>query len=150
GVEFTFGVQAVRIAGSGRVEAVELAGGEILRADLVVISVGVVPNTELAQAAGLEIANGIVVDEQLLTADPAISAIGDCASFPSKHFGGNFCRLEAVQNATDHARCVANRLLGKPHAYAALPWFWSEQGELRLQIAGLTNGYNQTVMRGDV
>jgi len=136
GVEFSFGAQAVRIAGNnGRVEAVELAGGERLHADLVVISVGVVPNGELAQAAGLAVANGIVVDEQLLTADPAISAIGDCASFPSRHAGGAMSRLEAVQNATDHARCVANRLLGKPHPYTALPWFWSEQGPLRLQIA---------------
>jgi 3-phenylpropionate/trans-cinnamate dioxygenase ferredoxin reductase subunit len=151
GVEFSFGAQAVRIAGSnGRVEAVELAGGERLHADLVVISVGVVPNGELAQAAGLAVANGIVVDEQLSTADPAISAIGDCASFPSRHAGGAMTRLEAVQNATDHARCVANRLLGKPHPYTALPWFWSEQGPLRLQIAGLTNGYNHTVIRGDV
>jgi 3-phenylpropionate/trans-cinnamate dioxygenase ferredoxin reductase subunit len=151
GVEFSFGAQAVRIAGNnGRVEAVELAGGERLHADLVVVSIGVVPNTELAQAAGLPVANGIVVDEQLLTADPAISAIGDCASFPSRHAGGAMVRLEAVQNATDHARCVANRLLGKPHPYAALPWFWSEQGALRLQIAGLTIGYNQAVVRGDV
>jgi 3-phenylpropionate/trans-cinnamate dioxygenase ferredoxin reductase subunit len=151
GVEFSFGAQAVRIAGNnGRVEAVELAGGERLQTDLVVISIGVVPNGELAQAAGLAVANGIVVDEQLLTADPAISAIGDCASFPNRHAGGNMSRLEAVQNATDHARCVANRLLGKPHPYTALPWFWSEQGPLRLQIAGLTNGYDQTVIRGDV
>ena len=94
-------------------------------------------------------ANGVVVDELLLTADPAISAIGDCASFPSRHSQRNPVRLEAVQNAADHARCVADRLMGKPAPYAALPWFWSEQGALRLQIAGLTTGFQQVVLRGD-
>lgn len=151
GVEFSFGAQAVRIAGhNGRVDHVELAGGERLKADLVLVSVGVVPNGELAAAAGLAVANGIVVDEQLLTADPAISAIGDCASFPCRHAGGAAMRLEAVQNAADHARCVADRIVGKPHPYTALPWFWSEQGPLRLQIAGLTTGHDQTVVRGNL
>jgi 3-phenylpropionate/trans-cinnamate dioxygenase ferredoxin reductase subunit len=154
GVEFRFGAQAVRIAGqegggSGRVDHIELASGERLGADLVLVSVGVIPNTELAAAAGLEVGNGIVVDEQLLTADPAISAIGDCASFPCVQMRGAPTRLEAVQNAADHARCVADRLVGKPHPYTALPWFWSEQGKLRLQIAGLTTGHDQTVLRGD-
>jgi 3-phenylpropionate/trans-cinnamate dioxygenase ferredoxin reductase component len=150
GVEFSFGAAAQRIAGhSGRLDHVELAGGERPAADLVLISVGVVPNIELAAAAGLEVANGIVVDEQLLTADPAISAIGDCAAFPCTHAAGRPTRLEAVQNAADHARCVADRLVGKPHAYNALPWFWSEQGPLRLQIAGLTTGHDRHVLRGD-
>jgi 3-phenylpropionate/trans-cinnamate dioxygenase ferredoxin reductase subunit len=149
GVEFGFGAQAVRIAGEGgRVDHLELADGERLRADLVLVSIGVVPNGELAAAAGLEVANGIVVDEQLLTADPAISAIGDCCAYPSVHAQGNMTRLEAVQNAADHARCVADRILGKAHPYTALPWFWSEQGPLRLQIAGLTAGHDHTVLRG--
>lgn len=151
GVEFGFGAQAVRIAGNnGRVVGVDLAGGEQLRADLAIVSIGVVPNAELAQMTGLAVANGVVVDRYLATEDPAISAIGDCASFPCVHAGGAMTRLEAVQNATDHARCVADRLVGKPRPYDALPWFWSEQGELRLQIAGLTNGYDLTVTRGDV
>ena len=107
------------------------------------------PNTELAADSGLAVANGIVVDERLLTADPAISAIGDCAAFPCRHADGRPTRLEAVQNATDHARCVADRLLGKPHPYEALPWFWSEQGDLRLQIAGLTAGHDRVVLRGN-
>jgi 3-phenylpropionate/trans-cinnamate dioxygenase ferredoxin reductase component len=152
GVEFSFGAQAVRIAGgagSGRVGHIELASGERLGADLVLVSVGVVPNGELATAAGLEVGNGIVVDEQLLTADPAISAIGDCVSFPCRQLRGAPTRLEAVQNAADHARCVADRIVGKPHPYTALPWFWSEQGKLRLQIAGLTTGHDRTVLRGD-
>ena len=150
GVGFAFGAQAARIAGAnGRVEHVELAGGERLGADLVLISVGVVPNGELAAAAGLAVANGIVVDDQLLTADINISAIGDCAAFPCHHAAGQLARLEAVQNAADHARCVAERIVGKPRPYAALPWFWSEQGKLRLQIAGLTTGHDRTVLRGD-
>jgi 3-phenylpropionate/trans-cinnamate dioxygenase ferredoxin reductase subunit len=79
-----------------------------------------------------------------------ISAIGDCASFPCRHAAGAPMRLEAVQNAADHARCVADRIVGKPHPYTALPWFWSEQGALRLQIAGLTTGHNRTVLRGNL
>ncbi|MGE0260091.1 MAG: NAD(P)/FAD-dependent oxidoreductase [Alphaproteobacteria bacterium] len=154
GVEFSFGAQVVRIVGrggggTGRVNHVELASGERIGADLVLVSVGVVPNGELAAAAGLEVGNGIVVDELLLTADPNISAIGDCASFPCLQMRGAPTRLEAVQNAADHARCVADRVVGKPHPYTALPWFWSEQGKLRLQIAGLTTGHDQTVARGD-
>jgi len=151
GVEFSFGAQAVRIAGAGGpVEHLELADGERVEADLVLVSIGVVPNGELAAAAGLPVQNGIVVDEQLQTSDPAISAIGDCCAYPSVHAQGNMTRLEAVQNAADHARCVADRILGKPHPYTALPWFWSEQGPLRLQIAGLTAGHDHTVLRGSV
>ena len=124
GVTFRFGAQTARIGGhGGRVDHVELAGGEKLPADLVLVSIGVVPNGEVASAAGLAVANGIVVNEELLTADPNISAIGDCASFPCRHAEGHLTRLEAVQNAVDHARCVADRLVGKPHPYAALPWF---------------------------
>jgi 3-phenylpropionate/trans-cinnamate dioxygenase ferredoxin reductase subunit len=151
GVEFSFGAQAVRIAGhAGRVDHVELAGGERIGADLVLVSVGVVPNGELAEGAGLVVANGVVVDATLVTADPSISAIGDCAAFPCVHADGKPTRLEAVQNAADHARCVADRIAGKPHPYTALPWFWSEQGKLRLQIAGLTTGHGHSVLRGDV
>jgi 3-phenylpropionate/trans-cinnamate dioxygenase ferredoxin reductase subunit len=150
GAEFTFGAAAMRIAGhQGRVDHVELASGERLAADLVLVSVGVVPNGDVAAAADLDVANGIVVDAQLLTADPAISAIGDCAAFPCVHADGRPTRLEAVQNAADHARCVADRIVGKPHPYDALPWFWSEQGKLRLQIAGLTAGHDRHVLRGD-
>ena len=150
GVEFSFGVRVARLGGEGgRVTHLVLDDGRSLPADLVLISIGVVPNEELAAAAGLAVDNGIVVDEQLLTADPAVSAIGDCASFPSRHSLKNPVRLEAVQNAVDHARCVADRLVGKPRPYTALPWFWSEQGALRLQIAGLTTGFQQVALRGN-
>lgn len=150
GVGFSFGARVERLEGvGGKVSHVVLGDGRSLAADLVVISIGVVPNESLAAAAGLAVANGVVVDEQLSTADSSISAIGDCASFPSRHSLRNPVRLEAVQNATDHARCVASRIVGKPYAYEALPWFWSEQGPMRLQIAGLTTGFQQVVLRGD-
>jgi 3-phenylpropionate/trans-cinnamate dioxygenase ferredoxin reductase subunit len=150
GVAFSFGARVERLGGAGgKVTHVVLDDGRDLPADLVLVSIGVVPNEGLAAAAGLAVENGIVVDEELLTADPDISAIGDCAVFPSRHSLKNPVRLEAVQNAADHARCVASRLVGKPHPYTALPWFWSEQGALRLQIAGLTTGFQQVVLRGD-
>jgi 3-phenylpropionate/trans-cinnamate dioxygenase ferredoxin reductase component len=150
GVEFSFGARVERLGGAGgKVDHVVLQDGRDLPADLVVVSIGVVPNEELAAAAGLAVENGVAVDETLLTTDENISAIGDCASFSSRHSQRNPVRLEAVQNATDHARCVADRLIGKPHPYQALPWFWSEQGPERLQIAGLTTGYQQVVLRGD-
>jgi 3-phenylpropionate/trans-cinnamate dioxygenase ferredoxin reductase component len=119
-----------------------------LPADLAVVGVGVLPNVELAADAGLTVAAGIVVDEHLLTSDPDISAIGDCALFASPRFGGSL-RLESVQNATDQARCVAARLTGDAKSYDGLPWFWSDQGDDKLQIVGLTAGYDEVVMRGD-
>ena len=151
GVQFTFGKPVTAIAGErGRVAGIEMADGTRHPADLVLISIGVVPNAELAQEAGLAVANGILVDERLATADPAISAIGDCAAFPSRHARIAPVRLESVQNAADHARCVADRLIGKDRPYASLPWFWSEQGPLRLQIAGLTAEHDRTVVRGTI
>ncbi len=149
GVELIFGARAAGIAGhDGKVDGIQLEDGRRLPADLVLVSIGVIPNEELAAAAGLAVANGVVVDNQLLTADPNISAIGDCAAFPCAHADGAATRLEAVQNAADHARCVADRIVGQPHSYTALPWFWSEQGALRLQIAGLCTAHDQTVLRG--
>jgi 3-phenylpropionate/trans-cinnamate dioxygenase ferredoxin reductase component len=106
------------------------------------------PNVELAAEAGLPVASGIIVNEHLLTADANISAIGDCALFASPRFGGSL-RLESVQNATDQARCVAARLTGDAKVYDGLPWFWSDQSDDKLQIAGLTAGYDQVVVRGD-
>jgi 3-phenylpropionate/trans-cinnamate dioxygenase ferredoxin reductase subunit len=142
-------VQATSIESSdGRVAGLSLSDGRQLAADLVVVGVGVLPNVELAAEAGLTVASGIVVDEQLLTADPNISAIGDCALFSSPRFGAPL-RLESVQNATDQARCVAGRLTGDAKAYDGLPWFWSDQGTDKLQMVGLTAGFDQTVVRGD-
>ncbi|WP_263144938.1 FAD-dependent oxidoreductase [Pseudomonas sp. RIT-PI-AD] len=129
--------------------AVELSDGQRLEVDLAVVSIGVLPNVELAEQAGLPIDNGIVVDAYLGTADPDISAIGDCAAFASR-FAPGLCRIESVQNAMDQARCLAKRLVGQPAAYDAVPWFWSDQGGLKLQIAGLSTGADEVVLRGDV
>jgi 3-phenylpropionate/trans-cinnamate dioxygenase ferredoxin reductase component len=149
GIRIHLGVQATAIESDGaKVAGVSLSDGRHVPADLVVVGVGVLPNVELAEQAGLPVAAGIVINEQLLTADPDISAIGDCALFASPRFGGSL-RLESVQNAADHARCVAARLTGDAKTYDGLPWFWSDQGDDKLQIAGLTTGYDRVVVRGD-
>ncbi|KAA9164452.1 pyridine nucleotide-disulfide oxidoreductase [Amycolatopsis acidicola] len=122
---------------------------EPAEAGLVVSSIGVEPNAELARDAGLPVRNGIVVDERLRTEDPAISAIGDCAAFvrPS---GAGRGRIESVQNAVDQARYLAGSIAGRAGAYDAVPWFWSDQGGLKLQIAGLSGEADEIVLRGDV
>jgi len=149
GIRIHLGVQATSIESDGtHVTGVSLSDGRHVPADLVVVGVGVLPNVELAGEAGLPVASGIIVDEQLLTSDLDISAIGDCALFASPRFGGSL-RLESVQNATDHARCVAARLTGNAKPYDGQPWFWSDQGDDKLQIAGLTTGYDRVVVRGD-
>lgn len=149
GIRIHLGVTATGIeAAGGRVTGVSLSDGHHLPADLVVVGVGVLPNVELAAEAGLPVASGIIVDENLLTPDPNISAIGDCTLFASQRFGGRQ-RLESVQNATDHARCVAARLTGDDKSYDGEPWFWSDQGDDKLQIAGLTAGYDRVVLRGE-
>jgi NADPH-dependent 2,4-dienoyl-CoA reductase/sulfur reductase-like enzyme len=146
GVRFDFGQGLARIEGDkGRVSAVETSDGRRLPADLVVYGIGVLPDTALAEQAGLGVDNGICVDAQLLTADPDISALGDAVSFPCRYADDRMIRLESVQNAADQARAVAARLTGTPAAYAALPWFWSDQGDLKLQIAGLADGADQAV-----
>ncbi|TGD99781.1 NAD(P)/FAD-dependent oxidoreductase [Methylobacterium nonmethylotrophicum] len=149
GVRFLFGSAVAGITGSDRARAVALADGREIPADLVLVGIGVIPNHELAAAADLRIENGIAVDAMLATDDARISAIGDCASFPSPHAGGARVRIESVQNAVDGARCVAARLTGRPAAFEAVPWFWSDQGPLKLQIAGLCQPHDRTVRRGD-
>jgi 3-phenylpropionate/trans-cinnamate dioxygenase ferredoxin reductase component len=149
GIRIHLGVQVTGIESDGKsVKGVSLSDGRHIPADLIVVGVGVLPNVELAAEAGLPVASGIIVDDHLLTSDPNISAIGDCALFASPRFGGSL-RLESVQNATDHGRCVAARLTGKAEVYDGLPWFWSDQGPDKLQIAGLTTGYDRVVVRGD-
>ncbi len=118
---------------------VTLADGRHVAADLVLVAAGVRPNTELAADAGLVVENGIAVDARLRTSDPSISALGDCASFPDSRRGQRI-RLESVQAATDHARLIAARIAkGSDATYAAVPWFWSDQGDKKLQIAGFAN-----------
>jgi 3-phenylpropionate/trans-cinnamate dioxygenase ferredoxin reductase subunit len=140
------GLQSI-LGQDGKVTGVQTSDGRHLPADLLVYGIGVLPNDELAASAGLEVRNGICVDAQLRSSDPDISAIGDVASFTSP-YADRPLRLESVQNAIDQAKCVAARLLGRPAPYEALPWFWTDQGELKLQIAGISEGHDETVLLG--
>ncbi|MBE7244921.1 MAG: oxidoreductase [Actinomycetospora chiangmaiensis] len=154
GVRFAFAAGVTALQGrDGHVAAVTLADGSDLPADLVVVGIGVLPNAELAEAAGLSVGDGVRVDAFLATSDPAVSAIGDCARFPSPYAQGlsqdGTVRIESVQNAIDQGRCLAARLTGKPAAYGALPWFWSDQGPHKLQIAGLSAPGDASVVRGE-
>jgi 3-phenylpropionate/trans-cinnamate dioxygenase ferredoxin reductase subunit len=136
--------------GDGRdADGVTTADGDFIPADLVISGIGVLPNTELAEGAGLAAVNGVIVDETLRTADPRVWAIGDCAAFPSED-GAGTVRSESLQNATDQGRHVAHALAtGTAEPYRALPWFWSDQGDLRFQSVGLTDGHDRTVVLGD-
>ena len=132
----------------GRVGAVHLADGTVLPADLVVVGIGVVPRTALAEQLGLRCAGGIVVDAYARTSDPAIVAAGDATVLPNPMTGLGTVRLESVQNAVDQAKVAAATLTGRLEPYAAVPWFWSDQDDLKLQIAGLSYGFDQHVLRG--
>ncbi|MPS25970.1 FAD-dependent oxidoreductase [Pigmentiphaga sp.] len=123
-----------------------LAGGSVVPADIVIAGIGATPEVDLAREAGLSCDNGIVVDATLATSDPAISAIGDCTSFPHPSWPRPL-RLESVQNANDQARTLAARLCGDPQPYTAVPWFWSDQGEARLQITGLWRPGYESIVR---
>jgi 3-phenylpropionate/trans-cinnamate dioxygenase ferredoxin reductase component len=133
-----------RLVGESRVLGALLKDGRTLPADFVIVGVGITPNIQLAEAAGLEIDNGIATDEQGRTSDPSIWSAGDCASFP---WQGGRIRLESVGNAIDQAETVAANILGAGKPYQAKPWFWSDQYDLKLQIAGLNTGYDHIVSR---
>ncbi|KNY22001.1 FAD-dependent oxidoreductase [Methylobacterium sp. ARG-1] len=153
GVRFAFGAGVTAVTGrDGRATGITLADGRELPADFILIGIGVLPNRELAAEAGLPAEDGVRVDAFLATPDPAISAIGDCVRFPSPFAHGlspdGTVRIESVQNAIDQGRCLAARLNGKPAAYGALPWFWSDQGPHKLQIAGLSGPGDASVVRG--
>ena len=148
GAKVSLGTGVTRILGAnGRVTGVETTDGRRLSADLVLVCIGVIPNAELAGKAGLAVDNGIVVDEHLASRDPSIFAIGDCANFPTPFANGRV-RLESVQNAVDQGRCVAAHIAGRPEPYQRAPWFWSDQGDLKLQIVGITMGHDKAVTRG--
>ena len=149
GVDIRVGARLAAIEGEGKVQQVRLADGAALPADLVLLAVGAKPNDDLAAAAGLPCQDGVVVDEHGRTADPAIYAAGDCTRFPSRRYG-RALRLECVQNAIDQAKAVASAMLGKPQHYDPVPWFWSDQYELKLQMAGLSEGYDDARTVGDV
>ncbi|MDQ0347379.1 NAD(P)/FAD-dependent oxidoreductase [Ancylobacter vacuolatus] len=149
GTKLVLGAGVVGLKGEGgHVTGVETGDGTVHPADFVLVGIGVVPNVELAADAGLEVANGIVVDAHLATMDPAISGLGDAVAYPSRFAGGNV-RLESVQNAADQARSLAHRLTGKPAPFDAVPWFWSDQSDLKLQIVGLAAATDSAVLRGD-
>jgi 3-phenylpropionate/trans-cinnamate dioxygenase ferredoxin reductase subunit len=149
GVVLLLSTRLQRIHGrNGHVASVALSDGRELAADLVLVGIGIEPEADLALASGLPTGNGIVVNAQLQTADAKVSAIGDCAAFPDP-LSGQMIRLESVQNAVDQGRCVAKRIVGQPADYAAVPWFWSDQRELKLQMVGLTAGCDRTVVRGN-
>ena len=133
----------------GKVTRIQLGIGARLAADLVLVGIGVVPNAELAASAGLLVDNGIVVDEFLTTGDPNISAIGDCAAFPAGA-DGMLTRLESVQNAVDQGRVLAAKLVGRQMRYASVPWFWSDQGDVKLQIVGLAAGHDEVLVSGEI
>ncbi|MER9542421.1 FAD-dependent oxidoreductase [Mesorhizobium sp. M0437] len=134
---------------NGRVSAAITSSGERLPAQMVVIGIGVVPNVELAEPAGIAIGNGIRVDQQMRTSVPEILAIGDAASYRHWFTGGDV-RLESVQNATDQARLAARTIVGHTDNYSAVPWFWSDIGDMKLQMVGLIAGGDSHVVLGDV
>ncbi|WP_043616185.1 NAD(P)/FAD-dependent oxidoreductase [Ensifer sp. ZNC0028] len=147
GVDIRCEAKIERIDADENRARIVLAGGETVEADLVVVGIGAVPNTELAAVAGLSIENGIAVDATLQTSDPDIYAAGDCCSFPLCHYGDRRIRLEAWRNAQDQGTLVAGNLLGGGEAIASVPWFWSDQYDLTLQIAGLADGAATIVRR---
>ena len=149
GLAIFTGVQHSGIEGEGgRVAAVRTADGRRFRADMVVLGIGAVPNVELAAEAGLPVDNGIVVDGHMRTSVPQVYAVGDCVSY-DHHQLGRHVRLESVQNATDQARHVARSVLGRSEPYAEVAWFWSDEGYMKLQTAGLSHDANHCVVSGN-
>jgi len=147
GVDLRTGAQLAGFEGSP-VTAVKLADGSTVEADFVVVGIGLIANTELAQEAGLVVDNGIVVNEYAQTSDPDIVAAGDCTNHPNE-FLGRRVRLESVQNAMEQGRAAARTLFGKLEPYRMVPWFWSDQYDLKLQMVGLSGTHDQLVLRGD-
>lgn len=144
GVEIRYNTSLVKLTGEGHVAQAELSDGTTIDVDFVVNGTGVKPATALAETAGLTIDNGIATDSFTATSDPDIFSAGDCASFP--HHGTRI-RLESVGNAIDQAECAAKNMLGQASEYVAKPWFWSDQYDVKLQIAGLNTGYDEIVTR---
>jgi len=148
GVKFRLSKRVKALRGKKRVKQVVLDDDEEIRADLVIIGAGILPNTELAREAGLDVDDGIVVDDRCQTSDPDIYAVGDCTSHPNDIYGRRL-RLESVHNALEQAKTAANNICGKETHYCEVPWFWSDQFDLKLQIAGLSDGYDDIVIRGN-
>lgn len=148
GVKIETGVTVSGFEGTDRITAVTSGEGKEYPCDFVVVGIGIIPNTALAVEAGLEVENGIVVDEFCRTSDPDICAAGDCTSHPNAVYGRRL-RLESVHNAIEQGKTAAATLAGKQKPYDQVPWFWSDQYDLKLQIVGLSAGYTEAVVRGD-
>lgn len=133
----------------GRASGVRLEGGEIVSADMVIVGIGIIPSVQPLIEAGAEGGNGANVDQFCRTSLPDVYAIGDCAAHANGFVDGATIRLESVQNANDQATTAAKAIMGNPDPYAATPWFWSNQYDLRLQTVGLSIGHDATVLRGD-
>ncbi len=146
GVELVEGVGVAALLGDGRITGARLTDGREIEADFAIVGVGVAPRTALAEAAGLEIDNGIKTNGQAQTSDPHIYAAGDCASMP---LNGAQVRIESVGNAIDQAQIAAANMMGEAETYTPKPWFWSDQFDVKLQIAGLNTGYDHVVVRGE-
>jgi 3-phenylpropionate/trans-cinnamate dioxygenase ferredoxin reductase subunit len=143
-VDIREGTGLARLIGDDHVSGAELVDGSTLEVDFVIVGVGITPASALAEAAGIEIDNGIKTNLRGQTSDPSIWAAGDCASFP---LNGEQIRLESVGNAVDQAELVADNIMGAARDYVAKPWFWSDQYDVKLQIAGLNTGYDRVVVR---
>ncbi|MCA0042293.1 NAD(P)/FAD-dependent oxidoreductase [Celeribacter litoreus] len=144
GVDLREGIGLVKLNGDTRVKSAELTDGSTLDVDFVIVGVGITPATELAEMAGLTIENGIKTDAYACTSDPDVYSAGDCASFPH---AGRQVRLESVGNAIDQAEVAAKNMLGQGVTYTPKPWFWSDQYDVKLQIAGLSTGHDNVVVR---
>lgn len=149
GVDLRLGVGVEGITGSDRATGVSLTGGETIPANLVIVGIGIVPSVEPLLAAGASGDNGVTVDDHCRTSLDDIYAIGDCAAHPNEWADGATIRLESVQNANDMATSVAKTVCDDPQRYSALPWFWSNQYDLKLQTAGLAVGHDEVIVRGD-
>ena len=149
GVDVRLDVKVEAIEGTDRATGVRLAGGDVIAADLVIVGIGIVPAVEPLIAAGAEGGNGVRVDEYCRTSLPDIFAIGDCAAHANDFAEGATIRLESVQNANDMANTAAKAICGDAQPYHAVPWFWSNQYDLKLQTVGLSTGHDDVVMRGD-
>jgi 3-phenylpropionate/trans-cinnamate dioxygenase ferredoxin reductase subunit len=148
GVNIITGAMAQAFEGDEKLGGVRLADGTVLPADLALVGIGLIPNEELAHSAGLACDNGIVVDALCRTEDPDIFAIGDVTRHPNEVYGRTL-RLESVHNALEQAKTAAGAIMGRDKPYNQVPWFWSDQYDIKLQIAGLSEGYDETVTRGD-
>jgi 3-phenylpropionate/trans-cinnamate dioxygenase ferredoxin reductase component len=150
GVDLRTGVGVVALHGEGgHVTGVELANGDLIAADMVIVGIGIIPAIEPLVLAGAATSNGVDVDGQCLTSLPHVYAIGDCAAHANGFADGAIIRLESVQNANDQANIAAKTICGEEVIYAATPWFWSNQYDLKLQTVGLSSGHDQAITRGD-